>query len=328
MVLFLVCPLFTAAFFTIGVSTSVMNRSFYTAILDNLDLYQIPDAVSSATWTARDVPGLEGFSFNASARAMREVLSPAYMRSQAVSVLNQVFDVLDARASSDEMAIDLAPLKAALLGEPGKRFARALAQDLPVSESSTFVIAPGRLPVSRPSSLTVEKAARLIEAGLPTFTRAIPDSARLSDAWMSHGWHWHPHIPLTGALVMADILLLLFAGGLWVAAAVVGGATRFERLQWLGWPLFAPAAGVFLTGLAIFLCARSGWVQWGLESAHLAAQGFSGSFVTAVTDAVREAGSRAGTGFLATGAIAIGAAMGLLGWSWSIPESERRGKEE
>jgi hypothetical protein len=326
MVLFLVCPLFFAALTTISVSTWALSRSFYAEILGNIDLYQIPDTVSSATWSARDVPGLEGLSFRTSARAMREILSPAYMRSQAVGVLNQVFDVLGARGRSEDITVDLAPVKAALLGEQGKRFALALARDLPVSAAASgFAVGPGRLPLSRPSSLSVERAAEIIAQGLPAFTRGMPDSVRMSDA--DYGWHWRPTFPLIGVLVMADVLLLLFAGGIWTAAAFVGGATRFERLQWLGWSLFAPAAGVCLMGLAVVIGGSVPWMQWGIESARLSTHGFTASFTAALIDTAHRVVARVGIGFLAVGAIAGGGAMGLLAWSWSIPEQERKSTE-
>lgn len=325
MVLFLVCPLFFAALVTIGVSTWAFDRGFYATLLSDERLYQIPDAVSSATWSGLNMPGLTAISARVSAKALREILTPAYMQSQAVNVSNQVFDLLQGRRETFDISFDLAPVKAALLGDPGKRFARALALDLPVGGTvADFTVRPGRLPLSRPSSLSVDKAAQIIQNGLPVFVQSIPDTTRLSDNPYYHGGPW-PHFSVPGMLVFADVVLLLIAGGMGTAAAFVGGANRFEKLQWFGWPLLAPAAGVFLLGLAISLSFFSGWVQWGIESARLAAHGFDASFTAALVDAARRTLSRIGTGFLATGAIAAGAALGLLALSWAIPQSERKG---
>ena len=321
-VLFIAVPLLFTALMTIAVSTWVFDRGFYTAVIDDEKLYQLPDA--SGSWWVDDVPGIEGLRGRAALRAAREVLTPAYMRSQAIGVVNQVFDYLQGRTGGFDLRFDLVPLKTALRGEPGKRFAQVLARELPVGGSaSAFTVTPRSLPVARPASVPVDKAAAVIEAGLPTFAASLPDTARLSDDPSFHSG-WVPRFPVLGALVLADLILLVFAAGFLVAAAFVGGETRFERLQWLGWPLLVPAVGVFLIGLLVSFGLFSGWMQWGITQAHLEDQGFTLSFVDAVIRAAGRVISRVGTGFIATGAVAAGAALGLLAWSWSIPASARK----
>ncbi len=327
MVIFLVCPLFFAALLTVSVATWALDRDFYTQLMSDERLYQVPALPDgSMTWIASEMPGLESISLRYGARALREVVTPAYMRTQAVSILNQAFDIMEGRAAAYDVSADLAPVKTALLGDAGKRFALALAQDLPVG-GADFVMGPGRLPVSRPSAVSIERAAAIIQQGLPGFVKNIPDRIRLSDTWsireasvfMRDGVRFS----LLGVLVFADVVLLLLAAGLWIAAAFIGGANRFERLQWLGWPLLVPAAGVFLIGLATILPIVFPWAQWGIESAHLDQNGFSASFVAAIIDLVRHALSRVGEGFLAAGAISVGVAIGLLAWSWSMPREAR-----
>ena len=332
-VIFLAFPLLFAALATIGVSTWALDRSFYTSLVSDERLYQIPDAVSTATWLPDEISGFGGLPLPAAGRALREILPPAYLRAQAVSVVAQAFDFLEGRARVSDISVGLAPVKKALLGDPGKRFALRLAGDLPVgSAGGDFTVLPGRLPRSRPSTLSVERAAAIIQAGLPTFLKSIPDTARLGDnpsfVYVPVHWGWGPGFSAMGLLIFADIVLLLIAGGFWTAAAFIGAENRFERLQWFGWSLFVPAAAVFLMGLLINVSFISGWVQWGVGTARLDSHGFPPSFVAALIDVARRAMTRAGTGFMAAGAIAGGAALGLLAWSWSMTREERKGASE
>jgi hypothetical protein len=322
-VIFFAAPLLFTALMTISVSTWVVDRGFYTAILNDEKLYQIPDG---SQWWTEEVPGMDGLQGRAALRAAREVLAPSYLRTQAVGVVNQVFDFLQGRSRGFDLTFDLVPLKAALRGEPGKRFAQVLARELPVGgNAADFVVKTRSFPRTRPASMTVDEAAAIIAAGLPAFAASLPDTARLSvDPSFHYGPGWGPGFPALGALVLADVILLVLALGFLVAAAFVGGATRFERLQWLGWPLLVPAVGVFLIGLLVTFGVFTGWIQWGLAQAHIEDQGFAASFVDAVVRAVGRALSRMGTGFIATGAITGGAALGLLAWSWSMPASARK----
>jgi hypothetical protein len=326
LVIIFAVPLLGAALLTISISTWVLDRSFYISIMDNDSLYQIPDATSSATWWADSIPGFEGLDNKAVRQASREVLTPDYLRSQAVSVINQVFDLLQGRGNPT-VTIDLTPVKAALRGDQGRRFAQELAKDLPVGGTvAGFAAKAKTLPRSRPASISVDQAAAIIRAGLPAFTSSIPDTVRVGDEYTFATWPFEhgTGINVLGLLILGDVILLLFGCGFWIAAAFVGGETKYERLQWLGWVLLVPAAGVFLVGLLTMTGVFSGWATWGIGQARLETAGFAPTFVTALMDSVRQAITRVGVGFIATGAVAAGAALGLLAWSWSIPSSERK----
>ena len=324
MVIFLAAPLFGLAFFTISISTWALDPGFYATLLGDERLYQVPSG--SAPWWADVVPETDALGYKAAAQASAEILTPAYLRGQALSVVDEVFSFLRGRGGRFDLSVDLKPVKAALLGEPGRRFAQELAKELPVGGSAAdFKTGARNLPRSRPASLTVERAAAAIQAGLPAFAASLPDSARLSDSpsFQYTPFSWGPGFDVLGALIFADLVLLLLACGFWIAAAFVGGANRFERLQWLGWSLFVPAVGVFLVGLVTLAGLFTGWASWGIGQARLETLGFSSSFVDALVETARHALSRVGVGFVATGAVAVGIALGLLGWSWSIPAAER-----
>ncbi|HVO40457.1 MAG TPA: hypothetical protein VMV03_15600 [Spirochaetia bacterium] len=326
-VVFLVFPLFMAALVAVSVSTWVLDRSFYTAILSDSRLYQVPDGLSGATRITVDLPGRPRLSLSASPRALKEVLPPDYVRNQALGVLGSMFDFLEGKAVVFDPLVDLDPIRKALAGPEGRRFARLVAEDLPVgSPGGSFVIRPGRLPDSRPSTISVERAAALIEAGLPAFAGAIPMRIRLTDAFgwgeVVRGQEWQGSV--LRVLVIADVVILFIACAFWVAAAFLGGADARRRLQWMGWSLLAPAAFVFLIGLFITIAAFAAAARSGLASADTGTLRFSPAFATAVYDAARFAMRRIGIGFLATGAVAAGVCMALLGVSWSMPQERRQ----
>jgi len=323
LVIFFAAPLLFTAFMTVGVSTWVLDRGFYLSLLQDDRLYQLP--TGTGTWWVGDIQGMQGLESRAALLAAREVVSPAWMKAQALGITGQLFDFLQGRGNGFDLTVDMVPVKTALRGEAGRRFADTLARQLPVGGSAAdFATGSKRLPVARPPSISVEKASAIIQAGLPAFITSVPDTAHLSDNQFSRSpWGWGPRFPALGALVLADVILLAMGLGFWIAAGFVGGETRFERLQWLGWPLLVPAAGVLLTGLTVMLAFPPGWLGWAIGQAHLETQGFAPSFVDALVAAARQAILRVGTGFIATGAIAAGAALGLLAWSWSIPAEER-----
>jgi len=328
-VVFLACPLLFVSFIAIAVSTWTLDRHFYLSLLDDERLFQVPDAVSSASWSEAVIEGTGGLQWKSVGRAAGVVLTSEYLRGQAARVVNQVFDFFDGRSRRFDISIDTTPVKAALRGDAGRRFARLLAEDLPVGGSAAdFKLRPGRLPVSRPANVSVDRAAAIIVAGLPSFVSAIPDTVRLSDdPWLRTGTNpgaGGPRFHLFGAFLAASIILLVIAGGFWTAAAFVGGETRFERLQWFGWSLLAPAAGVLLMGLLVTLVSFTPWMRWGIESAELQPLGFNASFISALIDAARHVVTRVCVGFLATGGIGAGISLGLLAWSWSIPREERK----
>jgi hypothetical protein len=329
-VVFLACPLLFASFVAISLSTWTLDRHFYLSLFDDARLFQVPDAVSSASWSTAVIEGTGGLQWRSLARAAGAVLTPDYLRGQSVRVVNQVFDYFDGKSPQFDISIDTRPVKEALRGDAGRKFARLLAEDLPVGGSAgDFKMGPGRLPVARPASVPVDRAAAIIQSALPSFMSSIPDTVRLSDdpnvRIGRSSWGGGPRFHLFGAFLAGSIILLLIAAGFWTAAAFVGGETRFERLQWMGWSLLAPASGVLLMGLLVILSFFSPWVQWGIENAQLQIHGFSQSFISALIEAARHVVSRVGIGFLATGGIGAGISLGLLAWSWSIPHEQRKG---
>ena len=329
-VVFLVFPLFCAALLTISVSTWALDRRFYAGLLSDERLYEIPTLLDNTQWSGST--GFAGPFLFRNPAALREIATGPYMRSQALAIMNAGFDFLDGRSHTFDPAIDLAPLKKALATEAGKRFALATARGLPVCASSEgFSLKEGTIPRCRPSSISVEKAAALITAALPSLAAKLPDTLRLSELpearYIPPRWWGRSGFSALGALVLADVVLLVIACGFWVAGALVGGATLRERLLWLGWSLFAPSVLVCLCGIGALIPLAGGWVWDGIRSAELGAVGFSAGFSTAVFEAARHAVWRVTAGFLAAGGIAIGISIGLVVWAMTLgsdPKNEPR----
>jgi hypothetical protein len=328
-VVLLVFPVFFAALLTVSVSTWVLDRRFYAGLLSDERLYEIPAIVDGEQWSG--AAGLPGLFLFMNPAALREIATGPYMRSQALAVMNEAFDFLDGRSRTLDPAIDLAPLKKALATEAGKRFALATAKSLPVCASSGgFSLKDGTIPRCRPPSISVEKAAALITAALPSLAAKIPDTLRLSELpearYMPPRWWGRSGFSALGALILADVVLLAIACGFWVSGAFVGGATVRDRLLWLGWSLFAPSVLVVLCGVGALIPLTGGWVWDGIQSAGLRAAGFSAGFSAAAFEAARHAAWRIAAGFLAAGGVSIGVSIGLVVWAMTLGnESKKEG---
>jgi hypothetical protein len=119
----LVVPLFLAALFTVAVSTWVLDRGFYASLIDDERLYEFPRGITNEEWTeaARD----SGIPLLRDPALLREVVTPAWMRAQALSVLGQAFDFVEQRTGTFDPELDLAPLKKAVAAKGGARAALA-----------------------------------------------------------------------------------------------------------------------------------------------------------------------------------------------------------
>jgi hypothetical protein len=314
LVVLLVMPLFIGGLSAVAVSTFVLDRGWYVSFLSDERLYNLPDAVSSATWHLT-LPGLSAFPPGMGREALRELLPPAYLRDQAGSVMDQVFSYLWGRGPL-ELSVDLAPLKQSLVGDRAHRFALAMARDLPEAAASMAVPKRGTIPASRPKGWTVDQTARFIEASLPNVLASMPDRLALGDT-VPLPWRGFSAF---GMLVGAAVLLMLLACGAWIGSAFAFSSVPRERLLWLGGSLLVPALCVLSVGVfsAVSPLALS-LARMGIASADFAEIGLGQGFVDAVLNAARLSLARVSTGFLATGGIAAGIGIGLLVWGGITP---------
>ncbi|MCX7031507.1 MAG: hypothetical protein NTU62_15495 [Spirochaetes bacterium] len=319
LVLLLVMPLFIGGLSAVAVSTFVLDRGWYVGFLSDERLYDLPDAVSSATWHL-SFAGLSGFPHAMGREALRELLPPAYLRDQASAIIDQVFTYLWGRGPLD-VSVDLSPVKRSLAGDGAKRFALALAKGLPEASASTAVPKRGTIPDYRPKGWTVDQTARFIEASLPPVLASLPDRLELGDT-VPLPWRGFSAF---GMLIGAAVVMMLLACGAWLGSAFAFSDVPRERLLWLGGSLLAPALCVLAIGAAAAVSPLAlSWARMGISFADFAEIGMGQGFTDAVLNAVRLSLGRVSTGFLATGGIAAGIGIGLLVWGGSTPSSDQK----
>jgi hypothetical protein len=329
----LAVPLILAALILLALSSWVLDRGFYLRLVSDERLYTafldegLPPALERAKEFVKDpyVAELDGIPPQVLAPALREVLTPAYLRGEAVRLVNEVFDALEGRRPVAPLALDLAPLKESLAGEAGGRFARTLAAALPVCAAGQApVIAGGTLPRCRPPQANVEQTAARIRADLPRLLERFPDRYPLEPreagfAGETAWYRWGP--PGIRWLPVAAVIIALIGGGVLVGASFLAGRNRREVLQWLGWPLAVPAALVFLSGLAILLSSAGLW--WVRRGPLPFRHGWMMREVPEVGyEIARTVIRTVSHGFLASGGVALALAVGLLVAAYTLPPRE------
>jgi hypothetical protein len=329
LIIAVVIPLLLSALVVFSISGWVLKRSFYRELLGDERLYSALLAEAKArkdqSWPMQEwqgPPELQGVPSEALAKALAETAPAAYIRDQALALVEQIFDAAEGRALKPDLTLDLSPLKARLKGPAGERFARTLAEALPICASGQDPLAAhGVLLRCRPSGMSTDRAARLVSAALPEALARLPDRYPLSPELVE--FLVQPEVRFwtgfvgTARLTWAALILAVIAAGFWIGAAFLGGRDNKEVLAFLGWSLFGPALLVLLTGLQIRFAIPGRW----LLPAPLPRLG--GPFVTrelavALAEAMRSVLHTMSRGFLISGAISIGAALGLAAWSHSI----------
>jgi uncharacterized membrane protein len=323
LVIFVVLPLVFTTLILIAINSWVLDRNFYVNLLDQPDLYEallsqdLPLYVNNR-WFPREINSdLPPIALD---KALREVMTPQYLRDQSVRVVNQAFDTLEGRREAFDLSLDFAPVKAALRGDGGTRFAQALAAQLPACAAGQEPLITGSTLIRcRASNVSVDAATQQIIAALPAFIDQTPDQISLSRESLDLRTEWRPfNLIFLGSfgLSLTIGMLLVLASIVWLAAAFIGGTNRRERLLWLGWSLLIPAALVFIMGLAISSPFTAGSIGLGLDRSRYAIEGVQ--YSAALRQAIVEIASRALTavasGFLIAGGASTAIAVGLLVW--------------
>ena len=332
LVIVLVFPLTLATLSVISVSAWALDRSFYEDLLGDTRLYEVMLSEDLPNYFNRQLAREIDSDLPAAAlgKALREVVTPEYMRDQALRIVDDTFDAIEGRDPTLDLTLDLKPLKAALAGEGGRRFARTLAAELPTcaagQEPLTTTAQGTKIISCRPSNVSVDEAANLIALALPSFVDKVPDHISLNRNPVNLRGEMRG-VPFwlvgAGGLSLAMAVMVVFSGSVWLAAALIGGYDKRERLLWLGWSLIVPAVLVFLIGLAVNSVFATGWVRFGLNEARLEGVEYSESFRLAMLDVSRTALNTIANGFLATGAVSGAIALALIAWGWGTPPEPR-----
>ena len=131
-VLVLVFPLTLATLSVIAVSPWALDRNFYIDLVSDQRLYdvllseEIPRLLQRETLRG----DLEDVPVAAIASALRAVVTPEYLRTESVRIVNEVFDSVENQGGDVEAYLDLRPIKENVLSK-GAQFAQAYASELP-----------------------------------------------------------------------------------------------------------------------------------------------------------------------------------------------------
>jgi hypothetical protein len=323
LIFFLVFPLTVATLTTVAIRSWAIERSFYTRVVDDPRLYDLNELLPRQDGDVQTVNGFvdqgERVSSQAFAAALDTAVTQEYMRDQALSIVTQVFDFVDGRSTVLDITVDILPLKTALKGDAGPRFARTLAEALPVCAAAELPAATdGTIMACRPANVSVDEAAALILAQLPQSLDDIPDHVRLQDQPAERSlearWNGMGTPSPRAAIDLTIAVLALSTLGVWLLAGLVAGDNAPARLQWLGWSLVAPAVLVLLFGIVTYNPLVSSWLRIGMLDARHNGILFSPAYQRVLLAAGGRALSMIATGFYAAGGIATALGVALVLW--------------
>jgi hypothetical protein len=314
--IFIVLPLGAASLAMVSLSSWILDRDFYTTVLDDPALYEaILTEEIPASLRQVEVEGIGQVPETALTAGLREVVTPEYLRTQARQVVDEMFEIIDGTGSTIEVTLDLLPVKAELRGEGGNRFALAFAENLPVCAAGEEPRAnAGDLPRCRPDNVSPEAIAEQITASLPRLLEATPDQIVLNepDRVTVNEFPFAGRLSVRTLFENGITIMTIVAALFWFLTAIIGGAGQRSILIWLGWMLAIPALLILLAGAGIVSepvmdILRRGSAAWVVNG-----QQVSSEFQTASLGIAREVAGRVGNGFLVVGGVSVGVSLVLL----------------
>ena len=205
-------PLALAAMTLTAIRPWVLDRSFYERIVGDQRLYDVllREDLSTRFDEARFI-SVEQLPAQALSAALREVVTPDYLRTQSMNVVNRAFDYIEGHADIFELSIDVTPIKGALVGGGKTRFASALAAALPACSDGQPPIAPsGSLTRCIAVAGSVDAAAEQIAAALPAVVEATPDQIMITSQ-DSVRMHWYDAAWFLGSGIHAVLDLAIMS---------------------------------------------------------------------------------------------------------------------
>lgn len=324
MALVLVIPLLLAALAVVSASSFILDREFYTDMVDSDEVYEsiISDAVVWGTLSGQLSlpPSTDTQRLQA---VLNSAISQSTIRVQVTGQVNDFFDYMQGASDEFNPQLDISSVKTILGGDLQDEFLAELVAVLPVCEADQLLnlnstdLAPCK-PDGIPDQMLIEG---FLKPAFPFILASIPNQISLEGYWTA--WQqqedWRMLVPgqaVPASLILAAIVLGFAAAGLWYLTALFADTIWRVRLQWLGWTLFIPSALVFLIGLIISSGLSAPFVEFGLQRINLP---FGPAF-DAILKAVISGGIPHATGaFMMVGGISAAMALALFLWGWVLP---------
>ncbi len=320
-------PLAIAVMTLVSIRPWVLDRSFYENLLDDEALYEapligsIPDEFKNGMPDAltSDLFGAEALPTEALKAALSEILTPDYLRAQSLNAIETAFDFIDGSRSDLQLTIDVTPVKQALQGEAGGRFAASLAAALPSCAADQTPVAPeGHLPRCIAAEGSVTAASDQITAALPALIESLPNSIALNaETNLQMSWFRYNRFLTSGIRPAVDVgivALTVMALLAWVTGAYLGGTDLRSRLKWASSSLFAPASLMLLAGLTLTFAPTVTAIV-----SRITTTPYSEAYRDALIRVLVAVFDQLGTGFVVAGGAAGLIAFGLLVWSLLTP---------
>ncbi len=318
-------PLAMSAMFMSSLRPWILDHGFYEGVVNNDHVYdlllngELANQFNRQVFTAADQLPVTALN-----SALREVITPNDLRTQSAQVVNDIFDFIQGRASKFDVSIDLMPIKTALTGAAGQRFANTLAADLPFCESDqTAVASGGTLPRCIGHNMSIAATAAQIARALPAALANTPDRLQLSSTLdLQHDLsELNAFLDATvrSGLDMAIVMVILLTVLVGVALSYMRGGDLYGNLRWLSKSLFIPAGLFLLVGVAVSnpLIANT------LQSTQWVSIQTSATFNQVLSNMTVLIVQRAGSGLLLTGVLTAVIALVLFMFSWKTNAEER-----
>ncbi len=311
-------PLAVSAMMMSSMRPWILDRAFYEGVVND-------GRVDDVLWNGELANQFNRQVFSAADQlpvaalnsALREVITPNALRTQSTYTVNAVLDFIQGRASTFDVSIDLTPIKTALIGAAGLRFANTLAAALPFCDSDQTAVAPaGTLPRCMSNNLSVAATAAQIAHALPVILENAPERMRLSSTLDLHT-DLHTldgflEVTVRSGLDMAIVMVILLTVLVGIILSYMRGSDLYASLRWLSKSLFVPASFFLLVGVIL--------ANTGVANTFIQVNAAFGQMLANMTVLIVQ---RAGSGLLTTGALTGVIALVLLMVSWRTNTNER-----
>ncbi len=307
--------LFAFLIFT-AIRSWAFDRQFYLDVVDNNALYDafrqegLPDFLAKLDINGQQVLDPNSDAFPALVEATQAILPTDYLRTTTVGLVDNLFNFFENPSSGLVLNVDLTPIKASLSGAQGNAFASTYIKALGTCETTVTSVATDQLPTCKPAGMSDEEILAVVSDYKSSLVNQIPDTWNLAeDADVT--WSDLPNVSLVEGLQTAFSVAAIATFGIWVFNAIIAGIGFKGLLMWLGGMLFLPALIILLMGASFsgsLLDAISSDIIRDTTTSNLQA---SIQVQESVTLVILDALKRVGSGFLTTGAIALGVSLVL-----------------